>query len=163
MDKRIVLSILIPAALIVFLTDIIRFRAPRVQELFMKIFGILVREHEEKYFTGSTFLLLSAVIVISFFPKDFAIVSLMILTISDAAAALIGRKFGRIKIVDKTLEGSLAFLSTALVIGLIYPGISNGQAITAAVSATVIELIPQPLDDNFVIPVATCLILYVIY
>ncbi|MCP4725064.1 MAG: phosphatidate cytidylyltransferase [bacterium] len=160
LDRSLVLMILIPFTVIVLIVDIARFNIPWFQDLFMKIFGVIVREHETRYFTGSAFLLSAAVIVIHFFPKNIAILSLLIVSISDACAALIGRKFGKISIFEKTLEGSLAFLTTALMIGFIMPDIDNFHGITAAVSATVIELIPVPIDDNLLIPVGTCLILY---
>ncbi|MFC1492974.1 diacylglycerol/polyprenol kinase family protein [candidate division KSB1 bacterium] len=162
LDRSIVLKILVPIAVTVLVVDIVRFNIPWFQNLFMKIFGVIVREHETRYFTGSTFLLSAAVIVIYFFPKNYAILSLIIVTISDACAALTGKKFGKIRIFEKTLEGSLAFLATALFIGLIIPDIDYFHGIIAAVSATIIELIPMPIDDNFLIPIGTCLVLYFI-
>ena len=72
---------------------------------------------------GSTYFIFSAILTILLFPKSIAIVSLLILILSDTAAAIIGKWIGRIRIFGKTLEGSMAFLITSLLIVWIYPNL----------------------------------------
>ena len=71
-------------------------------------------------------------------------------------ATVIGEKFGRRIVFNKSLEGSLACLVLCLVIGIVMSRISSAMvlpvAIVGAVSATVVELLPIPIDDNLTIP-----------
>jgi glycerol-3-phosphate acyltransferase PlsY len=65
--------------------------------------------------------------------------------------------FGRTQIFDKTLEGSLACLAVCVVVGILvgfYMELPVKAAIAGAVTATVFELLPIPLDDNFRIPLS---------
>ena len=45
-----------------------------------------------------------------------AIIALLVMSLSDSSAALIGIKFGKTRLFNKTLEGSLSFLITTYVI-----------------------------------------------
>ena len=71
-------------------------------------------------------------------------------------ATVIGEKFGRRRVFNKSLEGSLACLASCLLIGLVMTKVSPGMVlpvvIAGAVSATVIEFLPIPVNDNFTIP-----------
>src|SRR4030042_264996 len=67
-------------------------------------------------------------------------------------AALVGRGIGRIRIFRKTLEGSLAFLVSSLLIVWVYPDLNRFWGSLAALCATLIELLPIQVDDNLTIP-----------
>jgi dolichol kinase len=55
------------------------------------------------------------------FGKEVATIALTVMLISDSAAALIGRSIGKVKIYEnKTLEGTLAFFCTAIIINLLF-------------------------------------------
>lgn len=98
--------------------------------------------------------------------------SVLILTVSDAAAALIGKKFGKIKYTvvndeKKSLEGSLVFflitwaITTALLSALIpLPLIQSVLcAFIVAVLLTGIEAVSVGGTDNIFVPVLTCYVL----
>ena len=156
LPKTISLQILISIAVIVTIVDVGRFKLPWLREIFSRLFNAMLREHESRRFTGSTYLLWGSVLSIWLFPKDIVLLILYYLIISDSVAALIGKLFGKHKIFDKSVEGTAAFLVSASVIMLFFPGIPLIQRISAALSAAIIELLPIPVDDNFLIPVATC-------
>ena len=156
LPKTLSLKILISIAVIVTIVDIGRFKIPWLGKLFSKIFKTLLREHETHKYTGSTNLLWGAVLVIWLFPKDIVLLSLYILIISDSAAALIGKLYGKHKIFDKSIEGSTAFFVSAAIITLLFPEFPLLIRLSAALVATFVELLPIPIDDNFLIPVATC-------
>ena len=101
---------------------------------------------------GSTYYLFSSLLTVLLFPKPIAIASILILILSDTFAALVGKGIGRVPIFRKTLEGSLAFFLSALVIVFVYPGVDRFSGVIGALGATVIELLPVPLDDNLTIP-----------
>lgn len=163
LSKSLVLQILAPITILVIIVDISRLRIAAVKKLFMKIFKIVLRPHEKNKLTGSTYFLTATVITIWLFPKDIAIYCIMILIVSDTLAALVGKRIGKHKIFDKSVEGSSAFFISAFIIGLIMPDIPLIQVLTASFSSTILELIPVRLDDNFRIPVGTCMVLYLLF
>jgi dolichol kinase len=116
------------------------------------IYAKVMREREKSTFMGSTYYLFSSLLTVLLFPKPIAIASILILILSDTFAALVGRGIGRVPIFRKTLEGSLAFFLSALVIVFVYPGVDRFSGVIGALGATVIELLPVPLDDNLTIP-----------
>jgi dolichol kinase len=121
--------------------------------LFKKyIYGKVLREEEKSRLMGSTYYLFSALLTILLFPKPIALVSLLILILSDTCAALVGKGIGKIPIFRKTLEGTLAFFFSSLAIVLIFSPTDPLSEILGALGATLIELLPIPLDDNITIP-----------
>jgi dolichol kinase len=137
-----------------FAIDVIRLNSPRVRTFFFMFFGRLVRDHERFNLLGSSYLLLSSLICAYAFEKPIAAASLAFLILGDSTAALVGRSIGRVRIFGKTLEGSLACFIVCLIVGLLIPELSLTKAIAGAAMATLIELVPIPLDDNLRIPLA---------
>ena len=109
---------------------------------------------------GSTYFLFSTILTILLFPKPIAIASLLILIFADTAAALVGKAIGRVPIGGKTLEGSLAFFITSLLIVWIYPNLNRCSGTLAALGATVIEILPVRMYDNLTIPLIAGAIMF---
>lgn len=165
MSKATALKILVPITAVALLADLLRnFSAP-ARVIVNKYFGGMMRAHEldEKRFilNGATYVLLAACISVVAFPKIIAITAFSILIISDMSAALIGRKFGRHKFFDKSVEGTAAFIISGIfIVGII--GSSTGApwtfylaGVIGAIAGGVIEAasIKLRLDDNFSIPI----------
>ncbi len=91
-------------------------------------------------------------------------VSLSILAISDTLAAVIGMFFGRIKIFSKTLEGSLIFFLSSLLILLYFYNEDIHKLIFISITTTIIELFSKKINvnDNFLIPISVVLT-YILY
>jgi len=160
-SERIVLGFLIPFFLVYLSVDLLRRFHPPLALLFRKyFFGRVLREEEERNLMGSTYFLFSSILTILIFPKPIAIASLLILILSDTAAALVGKAFGRISIFEKTLEGALAFLFTSLLIVWICPGVDRLSGSLSAFITTLIELLPIPIDDNLTIPLVAGAIMF---
>ncbi|MEK6958565.1 MAG: hypothetical protein AABW59_00815 [archaeon] len=130
--------------------------------LLQKIIFTVERDHE-KHFPGKAAItfFLSACVLLFFFKGQPQIIfaAILVATLADTAAALIGKKFGKIKIIkNKTLEGTLAFFVVSVFcIGLFY----NLQiAMFCAIFASIIE--PLPWDDNWSVPFAVALALKLI-
>jgi len=140
----------------ILLADVVRLHEPRIRTLFYFLFGRILRDHERFNLLGSTYLLISSLLCIYAFPKAIAVLSLSFLVVGDTLAALVGRRWGRVRILDKSLEGSLACLLSCLLVGWLYPGHEVPMHVVAvgAFVATVAELLPIPLDDNMRIPLA---------
>ena len=109
---------------------------------------------------GSTYFLLSSSLILILFPKTIAIVSLLILILSDTCAALVGKGIGKISIFGKTLEGSMAFFFSALLIVWIYPHVDRFAGTLAAAGAALIEVLPIHVDDNLTIPLTAGAIMF---
>jgi glycerol-3-phosphate acyltransferase PlsY len=123
-------------------------------------FGRVLREEEKATFMGSTYFIFSTILTILLFPKSIAIASILILILSDTAAALVGKWIGRIKIFGKTLEGSTAFLFTSLLIIWVYPNLNRFSGSLAALGATLIEVLPIKGSDNLTIPLVAGAIMF---
>jgi dolichol kinase len=74
--------------------------------------------------------------------------------LGDAAAAIVGRAYGRVRFFGKTAEGAAAGLVACLawagylaVAGHLEPRI----AIAGALVASLVEFLPIPIDDNLAI------------
>ena len=151
------LLITLGAMTAIFVTgEIVRFSSPSVNRWMVSHLGIILKKGTGFRPSGSTYLLLSSLAVFLLFEKYVAITSLLFLSIGDLMAAVIGEKFGRRRVFSKSLEGSLACLASCLLIGLLMtrigPTITLPVAIIGAVLATIVELLPIPIDDNLTIP-----------
>jgi len=117
------------------------------------VFSLMLRKHEQDGdLTGASYILLTASASIALFSKPVAIAAISFIIVGDTAAALIGRKFGRTKIGNKTLEGSLGCLAATFLVAVIAPGISLQVALLGALVATVVEAWPMGVDDNVSVP-----------
>lgn len=156
-----ILTFLIPFFLLYLAVDLLRHFHQGIASLFRRhFFGRVLRDEEGPTLMGSTYFLFASILTILIFPKPIAIASLLILILSDTAAALIGKGFGKVPIFRKTLEGSLAFFVSSLLIVWIYPGLDRLSGSVAALGATVIEALPIPLDDNLTIPLTAGAIMF---
>ena len=125
------------------------------------IFGFVTREHEKTAFSGATWVFIASTISIAAFPKEIAVISLVFMAIGDTTAGLIGRKIGKIKFYNKTLEGAFAGFVMCLIIGLLMDlDLPNIVIIFGALSAMIIEIIPVSIDDNLRIPLFSGTIMY---
>jgi len=166
----IILGILAAVALII---DLGRYIHPETGKIFYKMFGFLLREHEldhkKKNLNGATYVLISALISVLIFPKVIFISAFSILIISDSAAALVGRKFGKRKFLSKSLEGTLTFFVSACIVILFTPKV-NGffeeyliGFIAAFVGAIVENVSFKLVDDNLSIPLSVGFTMWGLY
>ena len=159
--RETVLLFLIPFFLCFLFVDLLRHFHPGMASLFQKyFFSRVLREEEKRNLMGSTYFLFSSILTLLLFPKTIAIVSLLILILSDTAGALIGKWIGKVSIFGKTLEGSLAFFLSALLIVWIYPQLNRFPGSVAALGATLIEILPIKVDDNLTIPIVAGAIMF---
>jgi dolichol kinase len=155
-SQRMVLVFVIPLFFGLLAVDVLRQFHPGLASLFKRLFfGRVLREEEKPNLMGSTYFLFSTILTLLLFPKPIAIASLLILILSDTAAALVGKGIGRIRIFGKTLEGSAAFFLVSLLIVWLYPNLNRFSGTLAALGGTVIELLPIRLNDNLSIPLVT--------
>lgn len=164
--------IFIPLTLAFVLVDVARYYHRPIQEWFYNWFGWLLRQHEsddkKKRLNGASYVLISATICIFVFPKIIAVTSFAILIICDLTAALVGKRFGRHRFFGKTLEGSLGFFASGIIVILCTPKIGYQSAeyligIFSAAFGAVIESLSVEVDDNLSIPLTVGLALWIMY
>jgi len=156
-QKGLYLVILLPFLLLFLIVDILRLNSPRINEHFFHLFSPLIAPKDSHQLNGSTYYLISSFLSILLFPKEVAVLSMLYLSMGDSTAAIIGKKFGKTKIFDKTLEGSLSCLLLCFLISLKF--FNWKISLVGATSAMLIELFssgdfrsPLLLDDNLLIP-----------
>jgi len=154
LPKRFIVRGLLAAVLVSLVFELVRMHDARVRLLLSRFFRDLVRRHESKQLLGSTYLLIAAVLTIELFSKEVAVASLGALVLGDSAAALVGKTMGRVRILGKTLEGSIACFVVSFLFAWGVVGLPAWMAACGALTATLFELLPVPLDDNFRIPLS---------
>ena len=144
-------TLLIVLVVVAMTLDLLRLHAPRVRQFFRRFFGEMIREHEQLSLLGSTYLLLAALLAIEIFPQPVAAASLGFTVLGDAFAAMAGKAWGRTRLFKKTIEGALAGFAACLAWAAFLAGAGHLPWVTVlcgAVAASLIELLPIPLDDN---------------
>ncbi|MBU5575087.1 MAG: SEC59/DGK1/VTE5 family protein [Candidatus Aenigmatarchaeota archaeon] len=111
------------------------------------------RKEEAKFpFKGALYFFFSISLSIILFPKNIASASIAVLSISDMLSTLVGIKYGKHKFYVnkyKSLEGSIIFFISCLLILLFYTNFYN--ALLISIITTCIEVFPY-VNDNISIP-----------
>ncbi len=173
-DKQTALWLLVPLTLAFVLVDVVSHRSGIVRELVLRYFGGMMRTHEKRVdkfmLNGASYVLLSACMCVLFFPKIIAITAFSILIVSDICAALFGRRYGRHRFLDKSLEGTIAFAISAFVVVGVIAAISSAPlsfsvaGTTSAIIGALIENVSPRLrlDDNVSIPASIGISMWVL-
>ncbi len=147
------------ATSIFLIVDLLRLKLNPFKDIFIILFGSLLRRKEFTSLTGGSYLMLASLVCMLLFGsnKGVFIAAVSFLAIGDTVAAIVGLSLGRIKIFRKTLEGTLAGLCACLGVAYlvsILPGIDMPLliGIIGAVSSSVVETLPFEINDNVVIP-----------
>ncbi len=141
-------------ALVFFTVEYLRLRGSVLSGLLKPIFGLAIRSHETDRLTGAAFVFLGNLVVIALFPKMVAIPALLVLAVSDTAAALVGIPCGKHRLGNKSLEGSTAFFIVSLGLLALFPNIPWIGKFGAAAIGTIVEALINYIDDNITIPLA---------
>lgn len=140
-------------ALVALLIEALRRTQPG-QRLFNRFFSRMLRKAEASDLTGATWLLIGFLISAIAFRPAIAAAAMLFVSISDAAASVVGTRFGRGR--EKSLPGVLTFLGSAMVIGwLCLPDPTVGTAGAAAATlaeSTRVRVGRWRLNDNLMIP-----------
>jgi len=117
------------------------------------------KKSEIHRFSSMTSFLVAIFIMFLLFRQGIAYLCLTFVLFGDMAGKLFGLKFGRNKIFQqRTLEGSLGFLTGSLYFGFIICSIFQinfSYLLIGAFCATIFELFSYNFDDNFTVGVLT--------
>jgi len=162
-DKKISLIIFGAFFIFFFLADFLRLRSSRLNEWIFRHLKTILKEEERNNFSGNPYYISGAFLSVLLFEKGIAIASLCFVACGDLAAAIIGKRYGRIKMKKKSLEGSLGFLLACLLIGIVLLvlrlKLSFGILFIGALTASIVELFSPGRKDNLTIPLFSGLIM----
>lgn len=107
--------------------------------------------------SGSMYVFAAAIICTLLFSKPIAAIALTVMLISDTCAALFGKAYGTRKLYkSKSLEGTVAFFISALIVNMLYNPIFHFTyaGVIACAVATIAEMFEDKIeiDDNLSIP-----------
>jgi dolichol kinase len=124
--------------------------------------GAIARAHEHHQVPSSTWFALATLLGLLTMPLLAVELGVLVLAVGDPVAAIVGKRWGRTKTRgQKSLEGSLGFVvSSFLVVGALlltcHPGLSLVTVVTVSLVSGVVgalaEVLTEPIDDNFSIP-----------
>ena len=143
--------------------------SPAVNRFCMSLFRLIAHPHEtiRVRVNSATWFGTAVAILGAFFDMRVCVAALAVLGVADPAAAIIGRRWGRTKLVgQRSLQGSLAFvisgtLAAILAISIWHPAplhIMLLIGLAAALPAAIVELFSgRFLDDNLTVPVTAAI------
>jgi dolichol kinase len=167
-SKAVMLSLLGACTLVAVVTELARHQSTPFGQFFRRTVGFMVREQEWPRITGATYVMLGALLCVYLFPREIAIPALLVQSVSDSAASLVGLRYGRTRFLGKSLAGSLAFFFSALAILWLFRPEHRGAGFGAALVGTLAEAVPAlrwrifELNDNVLIPLLTAAALFVL-
>lgn len=159
-NRRLGFALLLGALVISLVIEFHRFWQRSFRKTFHRVFGMILRKHEMRDFTGATYLLFSSMLCVAFMNPYIASAAIAFLSLGDTFAALVGINLGRRKFIsgNKSLEGSIACFVACFIFGLLW--LQNPLlALGGALAATLAELSRIPLDDNILVPLGSGLVM----
>tara|TARA_B100002051_G_scaffold162282_1_gene153253 strand:- start:3195 stop:3824 length:630 start_codon:yes stop_codon:yes gene_type:complete len=165
LERDFIINLLIPTTFIFISLDFLRHQISSLNKIYLYFFSKITRniEKDNNTLTGASYYLLGCSIVFLLFDNNNLIVaSLLIMTISDSFAAIVGIKYGRTKIYNNSsLEGSFAFfISTLIILNIFIPTLNVINIIIIAVLVTTVELVSSHnINDNLTIPISSAILI----
>ena len=158
--RDVLLPWLISAAVILPSLDYWRHNNTLLKRIYFSLFKIVTRPHEYKKITGASWVFMGAAFTAYIFNSNAAAIGMLVMSLADSAAALVGIPYGKTKLFKKSLEGSTAFFVTAFLIITSFSGLSIWINIAAASGGTLVELFAnRKFNDNLWVPFTVALIL----
>ena len=144
---------------------------PWARRTFGSLFFRMLRNKETTHgkfqVSGSLYVLLAAIACTLLFPQPVAVISLSVMLISDTSAALFGKAYGTRKLYkNKSLEGTVAFFLSALIVNMLCEPIYHFTyaGVIACAAASFAEMFEDKLevDDNLSIPLVVGTVLVIL-
>jgi dolichol kinase len=151
--REVAVAVLVPLAAVAVAADATRLRWRPARYRFLRHLRPVLRHRERRGFTGATYMVVAYALAVLLFPKPVAVAAMLFNGLGDAAAALVGKRWGRHRTRwGKSWEGfgaELAVnLAVALAVSRLDPRLALSAAVFGAAVAAVLEFLDLPIDDN---------------
>jgi dolichol kinase len=154
------IALLVPVAVLALAIDLARHRIRPFRYHFLRHTRTMLRHHERHGLAGATWMAIAYAAATVLFPKPVAVAAMLFNGLGDAAAALVGKRWGRHRTAwGKSWEGFAAGLAVDLAIGVgawvLAPDVVPLAAgLLGGLVAATVEFAPLPLDDNLRVTLA---------
>ncbi len=102
-------------------SDLMRFRNEGFRKVYMGLFGVLLKKDELHRFNASIPYIAANLMLVSFFATEVVVLACLFLNVGDAAASLVGTRFGRVRFWNgRSLAGTLAFVGASVLVGCLF-------------------------------------------
>lgn len=153
-------TVLAAATAIALAVELARRMSPRFAGWFHGRLSPMLRPRETVRLTGATTLSVGYTLAAVLLPGRAAVAGILFTGLADAAAAVVGKRWGRHRYPGgKSVEGSGAFLVAVFALALMLPGVGIGAAALTALAMTLIEAPTLRVDDNLYLPLAGAAVL----
>lgn len=151
---------------IFLLLDLTRLSHRRVEKFFHEEFKFkMFKETERKRFSSMTLFLLGVTLSYLFFENSLAIASCSFLILGDLTAKVIGMNFGKRKLFNKTVEGTIAHLVLCVYVAYalhVMNFVLFKVGLLGAIAASICEILPLAINDNVSVPLFSGIVMNVI-
>lgn len=141
---------------IFLLLDLTRLSHRRVEKFFHEEFKFkMFKETERKRLSSMTLFLLGVTLSYLFFESSLAITSCSFLILGDLTAKIIGMNFGKRKLFNKTVEGTIAHLVLCVYVAYalhVMNFVPFKVGLLGAIAASICEVLPLAINDNVSVP-----------
>lgn len=153
----------------IVLIDVLRLKWRPLNRAVTSVFAPFMRKRELRTVSSMAYFVLAFFLVVALFPKPVAVLSILCLALGDAAACVVGLRFGTESgIKGKSIQGSLAcFVVCSILIFVVLTlyGVTTNAlpyiSVAGGLAATFAELFAtKKIDDNLTIPLATAMVIY---
>lgn len=143
--------------------ELTRRHSAAVNRFCLALFGPTAHPHEAERVNSATWYCTALVLLALSGAVPPAMAALAVLGVGDPAAAIVGRRFGRIPLVHgRTLEGTAAFVvaggvAASALLALLHPELGLScllMGFAASTLGALAEAVSRRVDDNLTIPLA---------
>jgi len=143
--------------------EVARRQSPAVNERLMALFSPVAHPHERHRVNSSTWYVSALLVLAIVAPRPAAEVGVLVLGVADPVAGLVGRRFGRTRLVaGRSLEGSTGFVVAGALVAAGWLAATTALplpslavvAFAGALVGALAELVSTRVDDNFTIPLS---------
>ncbi|MGE0707468.1 MAG: diacylglycerol/polyprenol kinase family protein [Planctomycetota bacterium] len=141
-----------------------RIFSDRLNRFLLRSMAAVAHPHERRHVNSATWYTTALLVLAVLFIPKVCVVALAIMGLADPAAAFVGRRWGRIRLVNgRSLEGTATFfvvgtLAALATLSIWHPEVRLGvallMALGAAFAGALTELFSKRVDDNLSIPIA---------
>ena len=158
--QSITLALLGAGIVACLILDLIRLNVPNANLVFFRWFAALASPREARGIASSTWFLCGVFATLLIAPSHLFTPSVLVLSLADPAANVVGRLWGRHSLGTGSWEGTVTFFLVASVVT--FPFVGLPSALMAACVVAVFEVLPAGIDDNLSVPVVTALVLWLV-